>query len=254
LKTVNKYLINLSSLLLFVLAFVTLPVCAVDATSGLAKITIIEPLNGSEIAAGDVTVSVAVENFSIVDKLGKPAVAGEGHIHYFMDAKAATTPGKPAITKPGTYAPTINKSYTWKNVTAGKHNFSVELVNNDHTPLSPPVVAEVSVKAASTNLKTMSVENVTINLVAQGMAFNTSKITVPAGAHVTINFDNQDAGIPHNFALYENRDAQTTIFKGDVISGPKKVTYVFDAPNKSGTYFFRCDIHPSFMTGDFIVE
>jgi hypothetical protein len=58
-------------------------------------------------------------------------------------------------------------------------------VNNDHTPLSPPVVAEVNVTAASTNLTTMSVENVTINLVAQSMAFNTSKITVPAGAHVT---------------------------------------------------------------------
>jgi plastocyanin len=245
---------SLSSLLLFVLAFIAFPACAADAASGSPKIIITEPLNGSEIAVGNVNISVAVENFSVVDKLGKPSVAGEGHIHYFMDAKAATTPGKPAITKLGTYAPTINKSHTWKNVTAGKHNFSVELVNNDHTPLSPPVVAEVNVTAKAANLKTMSVENVTIALVAQGMAFNTSKITVPAGAHVTINFDNQDSGIPHNLAVYETSSAEKVIFQGKRITGPSKTTYVFDAPTKAGTYFFRCDVHPTMMTGDFIVK
>jgi plastocyanin len=211
-------------------------------------------MNGSEMAEGSVIVSVDVKNFNVVDKLGKPSVAGEGHIHYFMDAKAATTPGKPAITKPGTYAPTINISHTWTNVTIGKHNFSVELVNNDHTPLTPPVVAEVNVTAKAATMKTMAVENVTIDLTANGMAFNTSAITVPAGAYVTINFDNQDAGIPHNFALYENQDAKKTIFKGDVISGPKKIIYTFDAPAKAGTYFFRCDVHPRTMIGDFIVK
>jgi plastocyanin len=41
---------------------------------------------------------------------------------------------------------------------------------------------------------------------------------------------------------------------GDVITGPKKITYTFDAPEKPGTYFFRCDIHPTTMTGQFIVE
>jgi plastocyanin len=85
------------------------------------------------------------------------------------------------------------------------------------------------------------------------LAFNTSTITVPAGAKVTMNFDNQDANIPHNFALYENRDASESIFVGEVVSG-KKITYTFDAPQTPGTYFFRCDIHPTTMTGDFIVE
>jgi plastocyanin len=193
LKTVNKYLISLSSLLLFVLAFIAIPACAADTASIAPQIIITEPMNGSEIAEGSVIVSVDVKNFTLVDKLGKPSVAGEGHIHYFMDAKAAT-------------------------------------------------------------MKTMSVENVTIDLVAQGMNFNTSTITVPAGAHVTINFDNQDAGIPHNFALYEKQDDKTTIFKGDVISGPKKIIYTFDAPAKAGTYFFRCDVHPRNMIGDFIVK
>jgi plastocyanin len=93
-----------------------------------------------------------------------------------------------------------------------------------------------------------------VNLTAKDIAFNTSTITVPAGSMVTINFDNQDSGIQHNFAVYESSSAQNTIFKGDIITGPKKTTYTFTAPDKPGTYFFRCDVHPTQMTGQFIVE
>lgn len=220
----------------------------------MPQINIIEPKNGSEIAAGNVTVSVDVMNFNLANKLGMANVAGEGHIHYFVDAAAPIAQGKPAITKPGTYLPTANTSFTWTNVAAGMHNFSVELVNNDHTPLSPPVVAEVNVTAKGETLKTISVENVTVGLIAKNIAFNTSTITVPAGAHVTVNFDHQDANVPHNFAVYDSASAKTTIFKGDIITGPKMIAYTFDAPTTPGTYFFRCDVHPTAMTGQFIVK
>lgn len=96
--------------------------------------------------------------------------------------------------------------------------------------------------------------NVTIGLTAENMAFNTSTITVPAGAKVTMNFNNMDSGIPHNFAAYTNSSTSTTIFKGEVITGPKTTTYTFTAPSKPGTYFFRCDVHPTTMTGQFIVK
>lgn len=109
-------------------------------------LVITSPQNGSAIhQIGDVTVSVEVSNFNLVDKLGQPNVSGEGHIHYFMDVNPPITPGKPATTAPGTYVATTDTSHVWNNVVGGKHTFSVELVNNDHTPLSPPVVAEVEV-------------------------------------------------------------------------------------------------------------
>jgi plastocyanin len=95
--------------------------------------------------------------------------------------------------------------------------------------------------------------NVTVDVVANGMAFNTSTITVPAGANITINFNNMD-GIPHNVAFYENQDAEKAIFVGDVINGPKTIAYNFVAPATPGTYFFRCDVHPRSMVGDFIVK
>lgn len=96
--------------------------------------------------------------------------------------------------------------------------------------------------------------SVTIDIAAKDFAFNTSTITVPAGANVTINFDNMDAGIPHNVAVYENKDANKAIYVGAVINGPKTVTYNFMAPTMPGTYFFRCDVHPTTMIGDFIVK
>jgi plastocyanin len=95
--------------------------------------------------------------------------------------------------------------------------------------------------------------SVTIGLIAQGMAFDKSSITVQAGASVTLNFNNKDGGIPHNFALYTNSSTTTSIFVGQVIQGPATITYKFNAPATAGTYFFRCDIHPTSMTGSFIV-
>ena len=99
-----------------------------------------------------------------------------------------------------------------------------------------------------------SPENVTIDLVARDFAFNTSNITVPAGANVTVNFDNQDSGVGHNFAVYDSASMNTTIFKGELIVGAKKITYTFNAPQEPGTYHFQCDPHAKNMNGQFIVK
>ncbi len=79
-------------------------------------------------------------------------------------------------------------------------------------------------------------------------------ITVKAGSQVTINFNNMDAGVLHNFALYTDQSALQVIFKGDQITGPSSKVYTFTAPISPGTYFFRCDVHPQTMTGQFIVQ
>jgi plastocyanin len=99
-----------------------------------------------------------------------------------------------------------------------------------------------------------SPKNIVINLIAKNIAFNTSTITVPAGSNVTIKFDNQDSRTPHNFAVYDTEAAQQTIFQGKIITGPAKIVYNFIAPDKPGTYFFRCDVHPTIMKGQFIVQ
>jgi plastocyanin len=93
---------------------------------------------------------------------------------------------------------------------------------------------------------------VALTLAARDIAFDTSTLSAPAGSTVTMTFVNNDAGIPHNFALYTDATASTTIFRGAIVTGVATTTYTFTAPSMAGTYFFRCDPHPTTMTGSFI--
>ena len=105
--------------------------------------------------------------------------------------------------------------------------------------------------ASSSSSSSSPDADVTINLTASGTVFDKSSITVSAGDTVAIVFDNKDS-ILHNFALYETSAAANSIFVGELIS-KKIITYTFTAPKTPGTYFFRCDVHPFSMTGEFIV-
>jgi len=111
-------------------------------------VNILTPEDGGTVAAGRVEVAVAPSGFEVVDKLGQPAAANQGHVHFYLDvAEIPTTPGQPAVTAEGTYHASATTSYTWPDVPAGEHTFAAQLVNNDHTPLEPPVTAEVTVTA-----------------------------------------------------------------------------------------------------------
>ena len=86
------------------------------------------------------------------------------------------------------------------------------------------------------------------------MAFDKKTITVPAGAQVTVNYNNKDGGVYNGFSVYVDQTAQQPVFVGDGIIGPGNTTYSFSAPVQKGTYFFRSDNHPNSMTGQFIVQ
>lgn len=121
------------------------------------------------------------------------------------------------------------------------------------TTTAPPTTSPSSTPT-TTAPPTTTVPTVTVNLVAHNIAFNLSTITVPAGAQVIVNFDNQDVSVPHNFAVYTNSSATTPIFVGQIITGPATITYRFTAPTTPGNYFFRCDVHPTIMFGTFVVQ
>ena len=210
-----------------------------------ANVTITSPEEGASVAAGNVTVAVNLTNFTLVEPTGQPNAPGEGHLHYYLDAVVPTNASAPAIPETGGYVISTNTSYTWENVTAGAHNFSVQVVNNDHTPIIPLVFDTVNV--------TIGGNATVVNLTAENIAFDTDTITVPAGANVTVNFNNKDSGIPHNFAVYDSSFRSERIFVGEIITGPATINYTFTAPSEPGTYYFQCDVHPS-MNGDFIVE
>ncbi len=120
-----------------------------SSTASSPSIVIAAPQGGTTVPAGDITVSVQVSHLSLVDKVGKANVKGEGHVIYAMDVEPSTTAGKSAVPATGRWSASAATSYTFANVSAGAHRFYVELVNNNNTPLNPLVSANVSVTVAA---------------------------------------------------------------------------------------------------------
>jgi plastocyanin len=87
---------------------------------------------------------------------------------------------------------------------------------------------------------------------AQGLAFDTDSIALPAGTATTLTFDNQDAGVQHNIAIYADDSAAENLFRGDLVTGPDSADYAIPALD-AGTYYFQCDVHPT-MNGSVTVS
>jgi plastocyanin len=81
-----------------------------------------------------------------------------------------------------------------------------------------------------------------LTVVAQNTAFDTDTIALPADEPSTITFDNQDPGVPHNIAIYQDEAYAKPLFQGDIVTGPTTVTYDVP-PLPAGDYFFKCDVH-----------
>ncbi len=135
-----------------------------------------------------------------------------------------------------------------------EYNVSSNILSSQSSSQTTVTNESAGLKPTVPNTTAKSPQKIVIGLIAKNIAYNTSTITVPAGANVTVNFDNQDSGVPHNFAVYDTSAAKNLIFRGAIITGPKKIAYNFTAPDKPGTYFFRCDVHPTIMKGQFIVK
>ncbi|MGH2724357.1 MAG: cupredoxin domain-containing protein [Actinomycetota bacterium] len=87
-----------------------------------------------------------------------------------------------------------------------------------------------------------------VEIATDEVAFSTDILRVPADEPFAIVFDNQSRGVPHNVAVYEDESAADARFVGDIINGPMTITYRLD-PLEAGGYFFRCDVHPTTITG-----
>lgn len=74
-----------------------------------------------------VIVAVAPKDFALKDFTKATAVNGnEGHIHIWLDGQTFNTMTNEPV-------------WVFGGVKPGKHTLNVELVHNNHTPLSPPV-------------------------------------------------------------------------------------------------------------------
>ena len=108
-------------------------------------VVLLSPSDGSTLASGDIEVRIYLQNFNMVENTGQPNRANEGHVIYYLDVSAPLKSGDPATTSLGTFVATTKTSCIWPNVPAGPHTFSVQLVNNDDTPLLAPVAVRANV-------------------------------------------------------------------------------------------------------------
>jgi hypothetical protein len=93
-----------------------------------------------------------------------------------------------------------------------------------------------------------------LDIIAVNTAFDPTCLVAPAAEPFVINFDNQDpvgSTGPHNVAIYTDSAAPGSLFVGDLIDGPAPGEYEAPAID-AGAYFFRCDVHPTVMTGTFV--
>jgi hypothetical protein len=108
------------------------------------SITILTPKVGSTVQGSTVRVSVLVKGFDVVNKQFQAPVAGEGHVHFYLDVETLpTTHARPTT---GTHRSISGTTYVWTGVSPGRHTFAVQLVGNDHVPLSQPAKDQVIVQ------------------------------------------------------------------------------------------------------------
>jgi plastocyanin len=87
---------------------------------------------------------------------------------------------------------------------------------------------------------------------AKNTLFVERSLTTTAGEAFSISFRNADTGQLHNVAIYTNASASSVLFRGAVFAGPGTKIYKVKALD-AGIYFYRCDVHPTVMTGTLTV-
>ncbi len=96
-------------------------------------------------------------------------------------------------------------------------------------------------------------DGTTLSLVAHNISWNEFCLAVPANTPFTVNINNQDAGIQHNFSIYDSFFQKTKYFTGPKVTGPATVS-LNPEPLPPGRYYFQCDVHGPAMSGAFVVK
>jgi plastocyanin len=86
--------------------------------------------------------------------------------------------------------------------------------------------------------------------------FGQTCLAVRAGVDFSVAFSNDDTGQLHTWSLFTDSSAAQRLggapSASEAITGPAEKTYQLKAL-QPGSYFYRCDVHPTVMTGTLVV-
>ena len=115
----------------FVVLTLTLSLVVQPVAASTPGIQILSPMQGATVMGPNVTFSFLVTNFILSPaEIGMLPVPGHGHLHVILDGTLAV------ITADGTH--------TLMGLMPGMHTVRVELHQNNHLLLTPPVDATVT--------------------------------------------------------------------------------------------------------------
>lgn len=103
------------------------------------KLDVVTPGENQTIYGNKIPVLMSTENFTLTDfQNNPPLVYGQGHIHLWLDDESPT---------PESASKTFKEDFTFSDVPYGEHTLKVQLVNNNHTPVTP--IQEKTIKFKS---------------------------------------------------------------------------------------------------------
>ena len=114
---------------------------------------------------------------------------------------------------------------------------------------SPAESPAATATPAATGSPAATAGDVQLTISAENVAFSTDELRAPADTPFVLTFENLDAGVPHNVAIYRGDEV---VFDGETFEGIETRDYAIPAL-PAGEYTFRCDVHPEAMTGTLIV-
>jgi cytochrome c oxidase subunit II len=91
-----------------------------------------------------------------------------------------------------------------------------------------------------------------LQITAHNISWNTNCLHVAQGASLPLTVTNLDAGINHNFAIWDGIDTAHQFFATGKFPGVATRTETIPAL-KPGRYYFQCNVHGPAMSGVFIV-
>lgn len=82
-----------------------------------------------------------------------------------------------------------------------------------------------------------------ITIVGENIEFDLPEVTLQANTDVTVTFDNEDSGIPHNFTVWDSEAQNEVLAETSTFNGVATESVTFSLP--PGEYYFNCTVHPS---------
>jgi plastocyanin len=223
-----------------------------DGSWDVAKVADVADLPTDTVGNFDATTGVAVDDSGTIyvawyDEATRSILLASGDGSSFSPLRTQDTGGGAypslAVTPDGSMVYVSWYAVKSQDLLLGTYGDTKGLAVAAPSPTSTATAAAptVSGKACGSDGK------VALDQVAKSIQFQDPCLVAPAGQPFSINFDNQDAGIPHNIQIFtDSGHTPPALFSGDLLTGVAKTDYKVGALD-AGTYYFDCVVHPTMV-------